>query len=248
MALTNIQVKQAKPEGKPYKLADGKGMYLYVTVKGHRYWRFDYRYGGKRKTLAMGVYPDVSLAVARTKREKARQQIDNDLDPSDVQRAKKVTKTESQENSFKAVGLEWFAKEKPHWSDSHIKRVNGMLNKELFPFIGDRPLLDITPPDLLACLRRVESRGAIETAHRVKQVAGQVFRYGVATGRADRDISTDLKDALPAPIKSHLAAIIDSKEVGILLITLDDHQGKPEVATAFIFSTKRVKAHGVVRD
>jgi integrase len=232
VALTNIQVKQAKPEGKPYKLADGKGMYLYVTVKGHRYWRLDYRYGGKRKTLAMGVYPDVSLADARTKREKARQQIDNDLDPSDVQRAKKVTKTESQENSFKAVGLEWFAKEKPHWSDSHIKRVNGMLNKELFPFIGDRPLLDITPPDLLACLRRVESRGAIETAHRVKQVAGQVFRYGVATGRADRDISTDLKDALPAPIKSHLAAIIDPKEVGILLITLDDYQGTPEVATA----------------
>lgn len=232
MALTDIQVKQAKPQDKPFKLADGKGMYLYVTVKGQRYWRLDYRYGGKRKTLALGVYPDVSLAKARSKRDDAKKQIDNDIDPSDVQRAKKIAKTQSHENSFKAVGLEWFEKEKPHWSESHIYRVDRMLHKELFPFVGSRLLKDITPPDLLACLRKTESRGAIETAHRVKQVAGQVFRYGVATGRAERDISLDLKDALSTPIKTHLAAVTDPKEVGSLLLTLDDYQGTPEVATA----------------
>lgn len=119
MALTNIQIKQAKAQGKPYKLADGKGMYLYVTVKGQRYWRLDYRFGGKRKTLALGVYPEVSLADARSKREDARTQIGNGIDPSDVQRAKKVTQAQSQENSFKALALEWFAQRQEPWSESH---------------------------------------------------------------------------------------------------------------------------------
>jgi integrase len=232
MALINIQIKQATPQEKPYKLADGKGMYLYVTTKGQKYWRLDYRFGGKRKTLALGVYHDVSLADARNKRDDAKKQIGNDVDPSDVQRARKIAKTQSQDNSFKSLALEWYEKEKPHWSTHHIDRVGRMLSKELFPHIGNRPIGAITSPDLLACLRRVESRGAIETAHRVKQVAGQVFRYAVATGKAERDPSGDLKDALATPIKGHLAAITDPKEVGKLLLTLDDYYGTPEVATA----------------
>ncbi len=230
--LKSIQVKQAPPKDKPYKLTDEKGLYLYITPKGQKYWRFNYRFAGKRKTLALGVFPETSLAEARTKHTEARKQIKNDIDPADVRRALKLSKAHAQGNSFKAIALEWFEKEKPHWSDSHIERVDRMLNKELFPHIGHRVIGDITTPDLLACLRRVEGRGAIETAHRVKQVSGQVFRYAVATGKAERDPSTDLKGALQTPSKGHMAAVTEPGEVGLLLLTLDDYQGTPEVATA----------------
>jgi integrase len=232
MALTAQEVKTKKPTDKSYKVSDEKGLFLMVNPNGSKYWRMSYRYGGKQKTLALGVYPDISLAAARKKRNEARQLLENDIDPSDVKRAKKLAKSEAQENSFKALALEWFEKQKPHWSSHHIERVNRMLNKELFPHIGIRPISDIKAPELLACLRRVESRGAIETAHRVKQVAGQVFRYAVASGKAERDPSSDLKDALTTPTKSHFAAITTPKEVGKLLLTLDDYEGTPEVATA----------------
>ncbi len=232
MPLTAATVKNAKPQDKPQKLSDGKGLFLLVNPNGAKYWRMSYRYGGKQKTLALGVYPDITLANARQKCEEAKQQIRNNIDPSDVKRAKKIAKVESQENSFNALALEWFAKEMPHWSTHHSDRVQRMLHKELFPFLGSRPIADITAPDLLACLRRVESRGAIETAHRVKQVAGQVFRYAVASGKAERDPSADLKDALATPTKSHFAAVTDPKDVGKLLVTLDDYEGTPEVAAA----------------
>jgi integrase len=236
MSLTNLKIKQAVAQDKAYKLSDSKGLYLFITTQAQKYWRMDYRFGGKRKTLAFGVYPETTLADARRKCEDARQQIQNDIDPADVKRAKKIAKTQSQENSFKALALEWFAIKTPHWSSDHIYRVDSILNKELFPHVGNRPVGEITAPDLLACLRRVESRGAIETAHRVKQVAGQVFRYAVASGKAERDPSADLKDALATPIKSHFAAITDPKEVGTLLIALDDYQGTPEVAAALILA------------
>ncbi|MFT5427035.1 MAG: hypothetical protein ACI9ZT_001990, partial [Gammaproteobacteria bacterium] len=179
MSLTNLKIKQAASQDKAYKLSDSKGLYLFITTQAQKYWRMDYRFGGKRKTLAFGVYPETTLADARRKCEDARLQIKNDIDPADVKRAKKIAKTQSQENSFKALALEWFAIKTPHWSNDHIYRVDSILNKELFPHVGNRPVGEITAPDLLACLRRVESRGAIETAHRVKQVAGQVFRYAV---------------------------------------------------------------------
>jgi integrase len=236
MALTNIQVKQAKAQDKPYKLADGKGMYLYVTTKSQKYWRLDYRFGGKRKTLALGVYPDISLADARAKCNDAKKQISNDLDPNDTKRIAKVTKTQSQENSFKALALEWFAQRQSPWSESHRERVDRMLHKELFPQLGRRPVGEITSPELLSCLRLIEARGVLETAKRAKQVAGQVFRYAVVTGKADRDPSVDLKDALATPIRKHFTAITEPKEVGKLLIALDDYQGTPEVATALILA------------
>ena len=133
MSLTNLQVKQAKPKEKAYKLADAKGMYLQISPKGQKYWRMDYRYGGKRKTLALGVYPDISLSDARDRRDNAKQQLQNDIDPADVKRAAKLAKTQAQENSFKAVALEWFEKEKPHWSDSHTVRMGRMLKKRAVP-------------------------------------------------------------------------------------------------------------------
>ena len=133
MSLTNLQVKQAKPKEKAYKLADAKGMYLFINSKGQKYWRMDYRYGGKRKTLALGVYPDISLSDARDRRDNAKQQLQNDINPTDVKRAAKLAKTQAQENSFKAVALEWFEKEKPHWSDSHTVRMERMLKKNCSP-------------------------------------------------------------------------------------------------------------------
>jgi len=232
MALTNLQVQKAEPREKPYKLSDSLGLYLFVTSKDQKYWRLDYRFGGKRKTLALGVYPNVTLAEARTKRDDAKKQIKNDIDPSHVKRATKIAKAQSQEDSFKALSIEWFNQKQVPWSESHRDRVERMLYKELFPQLGSLPIGDITAPELLACLRRIESRGVLETAKRAKQVAGQVFRYAVASGKAERDPSADLKDALATPIKTHLAAITDPKEVGKLLITLDDYQGTPEVATA----------------
>jgi hypothetical protein len=155
MGLTNLKIKQATAQDKAHKLSDDKGLYLYITPKAQKYWRMDYRFGGKRKTLALGVYPEVTLADARRQCEEARKLIKNDIDPSDVKRAKKIANAQSQENSFKALALEWFAKETPHWSTHHIDRVDRMLNKELFPFIASRPIGEITAPDLLACLRRV---------------------------------------------------------------------------------------------
>ena len=232
MGLTSLQVKQAKPEEKAYKKGDSKGLYLYVTTKGQKYWRLDYRYAGKRKTLALGVYPETSLAEARDKRDAAKKLIANDQDPSEVKRAVKLAKSVAQENTFKAIGIEWLEKEKPTWSESHIERTQRLLTKYLYPSLGLRPAIEITPPELLASLRKIESKGALETAKRARQVAGQVMRYAIATGRAERDISVDLKGALATPIKKHFASVTEPKEVGKLLLALDDYEGTPEVATA----------------
>ena len=232
MPLTAQEVKNKKPTDKPYKVSDEKGLFLYVHNNGSKYWRMNYRYGGKQKTLALGVYPEVTLADARNKRDEARQQLSQDLDPADIKRATKIAKNHAQENSFKAIALEWIAKETAKWSDSYTDKVTRMVTRDLFPQMGNRPIEDITAPDLLACLRKVESRGAIETAHRAKQVAGQIFRYAIATGRAQRDPSGDLKGALATPQKQHFAAITDPKEVGSLLLALDSYQGTPEVEAA----------------
>ncbi|MBV1959880.1 MAG: tyrosine-type recombinase/integrase [Pseudomonadales bacterium] len=230
--LKSIQVKQATPREKPYKLTDEKGLYLYITPKGQKYWRFNYRFAGKRKTLALGVFPETGLAKARIKHAEARKQIENDRDPADIRRAAKLARALSSENSFEAVALEWFTKEKPNWSASHTDRVARMLNKYLIPHIGHRIIGEITAPDLLACLRKVEARGTINTAHRVKQVSGQVFRYAVTIGKAERSPGTDLTGALATVKPIHMAAITEPKEVGLLLLMLDDYQGTPEVATA----------------
>jgi integrase len=226
------EVKNKKPKDKQYKVSDEKGLFMLVHPNGSKYWRMNYRYGGKQKTLSLGVYPEISLAEARTKRDDARKLISNDVDPSAVKRAAKITRHQSSENSFKAIALEWFEQKKTHWSESHCERVDRILSKELLPIVGNRPISEITAPELLACLRRPESRGVLETARRAKQISGQVFRYAIAIGKAERDPSSDLRDALATPIKTHFAAVTNPKEVGQLLITLDDYQGTPEVVTA----------------
>ncbi len=234
--LTEVVVKNAKGKDKIYKLADGAGMYLEVLPSGAKYWRLKYRYAGKEKRLALGVYPEVPLKEARRKRLEARTRLAEGIDPGNQRRQEKLARQVGAETSFRAVALEWYEKEKPHWSESHSTRALWLLEKNLFPWIGNRPINEITPQELLATLKRTESRGILETANRAKQVAGQVFRYGVATGRAERDCSQDLKGALATPKKRHLAAITDPKEVKKLLLAMAQYQGTVVTKTALLLS------------
>jgi len=225
MALTDLQVKKAKVMEKPQKLADGGGLYLLVQPNGAKYWRLKYRVAGVEKVLALGVYPEISLADARERRDGARKLLANGADPSTVKKAKKAAAVALTENSFEVVAREWFMKHAPNWASTHSSKVIRRLELDAFPWIGKRPIADITAPELLAMLRRVESRGALDTAHRVHQNCGQVFRYAIATGRAQRDPSADLRGALPPPSRQHYPTITEPKAIGALLRAIDGYTG-----------------------
>lgn len=231
MPLTALAVKQAKPKEKDYKLSDGGGMYLLVTKKGAKYWRLKYRFAGKEKVLAIGVYPRVTLEEARAERERAKKLLPN-TDPNSAKRVDKASLLEAAENSFEIVATEWYQNHMVNKSDSHRTRTLRLLKNDLFPPLGKRPISYITAPELLKVLRRVESRGAIDTAHRAHQTSGQVFRYAVATGRAERDPSSDLRGALKIHVKKHHAAITEPKELGKLLLSIDSFSGTPVVKAA----------------
>ena len=224
MALTDTAVRNVKPTEKPYKISDEKGLYLLVSATG-KYWRYDFRFGGKRKTLAIGVYPSVSLANARDKRDGARKLLANDTDPSLVKAINKQAKYQAAENTFEAIAREWYASRLPNWAPATAAKVKRFLENDLFPWLGKRPIKDIGAPDLLATVRRVESRGALELAHRIREYAGQVFRYAVATGRAERDPSGDLKGALPPVKTKHHSSITEPKAIGALLRSIDGYTG-----------------------
>lgn len=232
MKLSATGVKEAQPKNKAYKLSDGGGLFLAVQPNGAKYWRYKYRVAGKEKLLAIGVYPSISLKEARAKHRAAQDMLASGIDPSAQRKAAKLSKKIAVENSFKAVSLEWFTKRQPAWAESYWRKLEQMMAKDLFPYIGNRPINEITPPELLAVLRKIESRGALESAQRTKQIAGQIFRYGVATGRCERDPSQDLSGALATPIKQHRAAITNTKEVGPLLNALDGYMGTAVVRGA----------------
>jgi integrase len=226
MPLTDTAIRNAKLQNKQYKLTDEKGMYVLVNKAG-KYFRLDYRFAGKRKTLALGVYPDVTLAESREKRYDARKLITNGIDPGQVRKVKKSIQIEQTENSFEAIAREWHGKYSSKWADSHAKKLIRRLELYVFPWLGSRPIAEITPPELLAVLRRVENKGVHETAHRAQQNCGQVFRYAIATGRAERDPSADLRGAL-APVKhGRMATITDPKKIGELLRAIDGYAGTP---------------------
>jgi integrase len=225
MALTDTKIKAAKPREKAYKLADERGLFLLVNPNGSKYWRFKYRFGGKEKLLAIGVYPDVSLAEAREKRDAARKMLTNEVDPSLNKQITKRAIKQATENSFQAIAVEWFTKFSPKWAPTYSCKVIGRFEKNVFPWLGTRPIHEINAPELLLVLRRIESRGAIETAHRVNQICGQVFRYAIATGRAERDVSADLRGALAPVVPKHHASIIDPLEIGKLLNAINNYQG-----------------------
>lgn len=234
--LTDVKVKNAKPKDKPYKLSDGQGLYVEVMPTGAKYWRLKYRFVAKEKRLALGVYPETSLKSARKAAQDARSLLNAGTDPGDSRRQTKLAKSLASATSFKAVALEWHEKEKPIWTERHARRVLTLMENKLFPWLGERPISEITAHELLAVLRRTESKGILETANRTKQVAGQVFRYAVATGKAERDPTPDLKGALKTPIVTHRAAITDPEEVGKLLLAMDGYHGTPVVKAALLLS------------
>jgi len=225
MALTATSIKNARAVDKPLKLFDGGGLYLLVNPNGSRWWRFKYRYLGKEKLLSFGTYPDISLKDARDRRDEARKQLAADIDPGEHRKAMKTTLAVRGENSFEIVAREWFAKYSPNWAAGHSDKIIRRLERDIFPWLGGRPIAEITAPDLLATLRRIESRGAIETAHRAQQNCSQVFRYAVATGRADRDSTADLRGALTPVKERHHASITDPKRVGELMRAIDGYRG-----------------------
>ncbi|WP_175776619.1 tyrosine-type recombinase/integrase [Burkholderia anthina] len=225
MPLTDLAIRNAKPSTKQQKLFDGGGLHLLVTPAGGKRWVLKYRFGGKEKSLALGMYPDVSLSDARRRRDGAREKLASGIDPSDAKKAEKRTAQLSAENSFEAVAREWHAKYAPTWSESHAARNLRRLEVDAFPWIGGKPIADLIPPDVLDALRRVERRGALETAHRLRNNVSQVFRYAVATGRAARDVTVDLRGALPPTETEHMAAVTDPKAVAELLRAIDGYHG-----------------------
>ncbi len=236
MALTDVKVRNAKPKDKAYKIADEKGLFLAVLPNGSKYWRFKYRFAGKEKLLALGVYNEVSLAAAREKRDEARKLLANNTDPGLVKQINKRSKILAAENSFEAISREWYAKFSTTWTADHGERIFRRLERDIFPWLGSRPINEIKAPELLAVLRRIENRGAIETAHRALQNCGQVFRYAIATGRAERDISNDLRGALQPFKKRHLASITNPKEIAELLRAIKSYQGNVITKCALQFA------------
>jgi len=222
--LTDTKVRTVKPTEKPQKLFDGGGLFLLVTPTGGKLWRLKYRFGGTEKLLTIGTYPQTTLADARQKREQANVMLANGVDPNDTKKAQKAAGTQETE-TFEIIAREWYTKFSPSWAASHAKTTIRRLELFVFPWLGSRQIKTIAAPELLAALRRIEAKGALETAHRVKQVCGQVFRYAVATGRAERDPSGDLRGAIPPASGKHMATITDPKEIAGLLRSIDDYRG-----------------------
>jgi len=234
-ALTEVKVRNAKPEMKPRKLFDGRGLFLLVTPSGGRWWRLKYRFGAKAKTLSLGIYPDVGLKEARERRDEARKLLATGVDPSaerKADRAAQAAEMARETSTFELVAREWFEKYSPIWAPGHAATVIRRLERDVFPWLGGRPVGEITAVELLEVLRRVEARGALETAHRIKQISGQVFRYAIATGRASRDPSADLRGALPPVRENHHAALIKPADVAALLRAISGYKGSFVVRSA----------------
>ena len=237
MALTDTFVKNIKASGSPAggKHTDGQGLHLHVKPAG-KYWRMNYRFAGKQKTLALGVYPAVSLAKARKRRDTAREQLAEGVDPSTAKRDAKQAKAGAAANTFEAVARDWLTKTAANRMASTQGKVMTWLEKDVFPFIGRLPISTISPRDVLATVRKFEARGAIDSAHRVKQICGQVFRFAVADGRAERDITADLRGALSVVPAAHFAAITEPKQAGDLIRSIHAYSGHPCTVAALKLS------------
>jgi integrase len=223
--LSDLQVRNAKPAPKETKLFDGGGLFLLITPTGGKLWQLKYRFDNKEKKLSLGAYPSISLADARQRREDARKLLANGVDPGEMKKSQKAARGELSANSFEMVAREWQTKFSGTWSKVHADTIKDRLEKEIFPWLGSRPIAEIKAPELLSTLRRMESRGALDTAHRVRNHCSNIFRYAIATGRAERDVATDLKGALPPVKYGHMAAPTDPKDVAPLLRAIDGFKG-----------------------
>lgn len=230
MALTDTACKQAKARDKSYKSSDGGGLYLEIMPNGRKYWRLKYRFANKEKRLAIGVYPTISLKEAREKREEAKKLLCDGVDPSQHKKDLKHEQILKTDNSFKKIAHEWHHNQIESWTPHHAKTIMRRLEADIFPFIGDIPINEITAPQLLDILRKIEKRGALDIAKRAKQTTGQIFRYAIAIGRAERDISVDLKGALKTALqKNH--NYFKENDLPDFLANLDNYDG--ELLTQF---------------
>ncbi len=225
MSLTDVSIRNAKAGDKTVKLFDERGLYLEISPSGGKWWRLKYRFEGKEKRLSLGVYLDVGLKEARERRDAARKLVADGVDPSENRKAQKSAKADRAANSFEVVTREWFAKYASSWVDYHGDRILRRLERDIFPWIGGRQIADITAQELLSVIRRSEGRGAVETAHRALSNCGQVFRYAVATGRADRDPSGDLRGALAPAKGGHMAATTEPQRLAEILRAMDGYEG-----------------------
>lgn len=242
---SDTTIRSLKPDDPRKRINDGDGLYLLLFFKGGSHlWRFDYAIQGRRKTISFGPYPDTTLGTARRLAQQAREHVAEGVDPMDARRTARAQAQREREaqareaaglpavDSFEEVARAWFGKTKDEWSDNYASKVIRRLELDVFPWIGRRPIAEITPPELLTVLRRIEDRGAIETAHRAMFSCGQVFRYGVAEGKVTSDPTRDLRGALRRPTPKHMAAIVDPKELAGLLRAIDGYSGTPIVRTA----------------
>jgi integrase len=225
MTLTATAVQKAKPTAKIQRLFDAGGLYLEIAPSGGKWWRLKYRHAGKEKRLSLGVYPETSLANAREKRDEARKLLATGVDPSENRKATRAATVERAANSFEAVAREWHASKSASWDADHAGRLLDRMEKDLFPWIGSRPIAEVSPAELLATLKRIVDRGAVETAHRALQYSGKVFRFAIASRRADRNPAADLREALPSFKETHRAAITDPQAIGALLRAIDGYEG-----------------------
>lgn len=232
MPLTAIEIRNAKPDTRTRKLFDGRVLYLEVTPRGGKRWRLKYRFQRKEKLISLGVYPDISLKEARQRRDAARNLLAHDVDPSAARKAERAAAANRATNSFEAVAREWLAKHGANWVPAYAERQTRLFERDLFPWLGGRPIAEIRPPELLEAARRIEARGALEAAHRALQSCGQVLRYAVATGRAERDPTRDLRGALPGYKGKSRAAITDPPRLGAVLRAIDGYRGSPIVRAA----------------
>ena len=233
MALTDTAVRNLKPGDRPRKVADEKGLYLLVRPSGGRYWQMKYRFAGKERTLSFGIYPDVPLVQARRGRDEARAMLARGIDPGAAKQAEKLRQRQAAADSFEAVAREWFSRHLSSRAASHRDKVVQRLQRDVFPFIGRRPIAELKAPEILDVARRVERRGALDTAHRVIQNVGEVIRYAVATGRAEGDPTPSLRGALPPVRHTHYAAPTDDPAaVGGILRMFEALTGQPQVIAA----------------
>jgi integrase len=221
MPLTDTAVRGVKPTDKGQKLFDGNGLFLFVAPSGTKSWRLKYRFQGREKLLTLGTYPLLSLKEARERCGESKKQLDRGIDPS----AEKKVRARSAQTTFEAVAREWHENRKSAWTEGHAKDVLERIGKNVFPSLGTRPIGEITPPELLAVLRKIELRGAVEQAHRVRGICSVIFRYAIAPGKAERDTAADLRGALNTRVQTPRAAITDPKAIGGLLRAIDDFPG-----------------------
>ena len=223
--LTDTDIKNVKPKDKPYKLTDGGGLYLFVSPSGGKLWRVKYYFDRSEKLLSLGPYPAISLAEARKRLAEIKEQIAHGIDPSVHKKAVKEAVQTLNDNSYEVVTNEWIAKHYTVWAESHKVKIVARQRNDIFPHLGGKPINQITAPELLAVLRLIEQRGSLDTAHRTLQDCSRIFRYAIATGRAERDPAADLRGALPPFKGGNFASITEPKAVGDLLRAIDTYGG-----------------------